>query len=104
MKFNLIILLSLAVLLSIFLPAIEAAVHRPAPRRGKASARRPVAPRRMDPRRGRQEDPMAPPPVEDGAADAASDIPTWCNPADPMGAWLLFKVCKPKAILFEIEL
>ena len=95
MKLNLIILLSLAVLLSVFLPAIEAAASRLAVRRGRARpaspARRP-APRRMIPRLGRQEDPMAPPPLDGEAADAGSDIPTWCNPADPMGAWLLFKV------------
>lgn len=54
-------------------------------RRGRAFARR-----------GRTNDPEAPPPpAEAGAADDAAggeggegDVPEWCDPTKPMGAWL----------------
>lgn len=41
-------------------------------------------------RRGRQEEEAPPAPAE-GAADAASDVPEWCDPTKPMGAWLNFQ-------------
>ena len=94
-----ILLLSLAVL-NLFLAAdaASAAVRRgpPAPRgRLPSPAKAAQAPRRgrVTPRRGRQEEAAA----DTAAADAegsGDDIPTWCNPKDPMGAWLLFKGVK----------
>ena len=103
MRVSLAILLSLAVLAALFLPAIEAAATR---RRAKSRA---VAGRtrartagvrrggraRMQARRGRQDEgaePAAPP--AEGGEEGEEEIPTWCNPEDPMGAWLLFKVNK----------
>ena len=39
-------------------------------------------------------DAAAAPPAEgeEGEGEAEFDGPTWCNPEDPMGAWLLYKV------------
>ena len=89
MRTTVAVLMVLAVLVSVFLPALEAAAIRSKQQLGgrRPAARRPAALRQQI-RRGRQEDPAAPsaPPAEGG------DVPTWCNPEDPMGAWLLFKV------------
>ena len=48
---------------------------------------------RMQARRGRQDDgeAAAAPPAE-GGEEGEEEILTWCNPADPMGAWLNFRV------------
>merc|ERR1719259_1574030 len=113
MKVNLIVLLSMAVLLSLLLPAVESAVAR---RRGRGRlgrvrgpARRQPAPRRgrYQPRRGRTQEHPPPHPAAHPAAQMAmagagagadgegeEEIPTWCNPKDPMGAFLLFKGIK----------
>ena len=47
----------------------------------------------MQARRGRQDDgeAAAAPPAE-GGEEGEEEILTWCNPADPMGAWLNFRV------------
>ena len=44
------------------------------------------------PRSGRQGDEVAPPPAgaDDEAAEDGDDIPEWCNPEKPMGAWMNF--------------
>lgn len=44
-------------------------------------------------RRGRQEEGEAPPPPAEGGDEASADeeggdVPEWCDPAKPMGAWL----------------
>ena len=99
MRAYLVVLLSLAVL-GLLLPLLDAAAM--APRRPKAVApprgRLPpaaAAPRRgrVAPRQGRQ-DAAAPPAAAEGEEGSGDDIPTWCNPKDPMGAWLLFKGVK----------
>jgi len=102
MKFNLILLLSLAVLLSAFMPAIEAAVarRRGGRTRGRATVGRRARPAlgrrgRMQARRGRQDDgEVAAPPAEGGEEEEGEEIPPYCNPDDPMGAWLLFPKMK----------
>ena len=47
----------------------------------------------MQARRGRQDEgeAAAAPPAE-GGEEGEEEILTWCNPADPMGAWLNFRV------------
>lgn len=67
------------------LPSTAAKAVQKAPRRG-----------RVTPRRGRQEEAAAAaaPAAAADAEGSGDDIPTWCNPKDPMGAWLLFKGVK----------
>ncbi len=95
----LVVLLSLAVL-ALLLPLLDAASA--APRRPKAAAptRFPAAPRRgrVAPRRGRQDAAAAAAPAAEGAEGSGDDIPKWCDPKDPMGAWLLFKGVKVNCV------
>ena len=90
MRVCLVMLLSLAVL-ALLLPLLDAASA--APSRPKAAA--PAAPRRgrVAPRRGRQDAAAA-----EGAEGSGDDIPKWCDPKDPMGAWLLFKGVKVNCV------
>jgi hypothetical protein len=98
MRVCLVVLLSLAVL-ALLLPLLDAASAAPRRPKAAAPARFPAAPRRgrVAPRRGRQDAaPAAPAP--EGAEGSGDDIPKWCNPKDPMGAWLLFKGVKVNCV------
>lgn len=99
MKLSLALFLVIA-LVVLFAEAIPARRYQ-LQRRGRLAARRPGMKflrrgRAFAPRRGRTNDPEAPPPPEDGAADDAAggeggeggDVPEWCDPTKPMGAWL----------------
>ncbi len=97
------LLMSLAVL-ALLLPLLEAASTtrktKAAAAAGPRGRAQPLAaaPRRgrVGPRRGRQDAPAAPP--AEGEEGSGDDIPTWCNPKDPMGAWLLFKGVKVNCV------
>ena len=100
-----VILLSLAVLnLLQAAEAASAAKRRgpPAPKGRLPAPAKAPAPRRgrVTPRRGRQDDAAAAaaPAAADAAEGSGDDLPTWCNPTDPMGAWLLFKGVKKNCV------
>merc|ERR1711874_332827 len=102
------LLLAVAVVLSVFFPALEAASVRRRSRNSRRASVRSFRTRNNKLRRGRQEEEElggydyadASEVVEDEAAaeasDAveASDIPTWCDPSQNLAAFLLFPKLK----------
>merc|ERR1712128_5794 len=102
MRCSLVLLVSLAVLLSIFLPAIEAAAAR---RRGKAGRQGAVSSSnrgrhqgrrgrgRVQARRGRQDADAA------NAVDAESELPNGCDSLTEVGNFLSY----PKLLMWCIE-
>merc|ERR1711953_541284 len=104
MRANLALLVSLAVLLSLFLPAIEAAAAR---RRGKAGRRGIVSHRgrqqgrrgraRVQARRGRQDADV----VSDdaNAVDGESELPNGCDSLTEIGNFMTY----PKLLMWCIE-
>ena len=104
MRASLVLLVSLAVLLSLFLPAIEAAAAR---RRGKAGRRGGVAFRgrqqgrrgraRVQARRGRQDADVA---ADDAnAVDGESELPNGCDSLTEIGNFMTY----PKLLMWCIE-
>ena len=104
MRASLVLLVSLAVLLSLFLPAIEAAAAR---RRGKAGRRGGVAFRgrqqgrrgraRVQARRGRQDGDVA---ADDAnAVDGESELPNGCDSLTEIGNFMTY----PKLLMWCIE-
>ena len=103
MHSKLVLLVSLAVLLSLFLPAIEAAAAR---RRGKAGRRGAVSSShrgrqgrrgRVQARRGRQDaDAVA---DDANAVDAESELPNGCDSLTEIGNFMTF----PKLLMWCIE-
>merc|ERR1711942_626677 len=104
MRSSLVLLVSLAVLLSLFLPAIEAAAAR---RRGKAGRRGGVAFRgrqqgrrgraRVQARRGRQDGDVA---ADDAnAVDGESELPNGCDSLTEIGNFMTY----PKLLMWCIE-
>merc|ERR1711915_349089 len=105
MRCSLALLLSVLVLLSLFLPAIEAAAAR---RRGKASRRGGPARRvqqgrrargRMLARRGRQDEDAADANAVDGEAE--EEIYNGCDPATNIGGFLIRKLWRKKCVELE---
>merc|ERR1712106_750202 len=110
MRCSLVLLVSLAVLLSIFLPAIEAAAAR---RRGKAGRRgavfssnrgRQLGRRgrgRVQARRGRQDADVAG--ADENAVDgeAAEEIYNGCDPATNIGGFLIQRLWRKKCAELE---
>merc|ERR1712106_912651 len=104
MRCSLVLLVSLAVLLSIFLPAIEAAAAR---RRGKAGRRGAVSSSnrgrqqgrrgRVQARRGRQDYDAAG--ADANAVDAESELPNGCDSMTEIGNFLSY----PKLLMWCIE-
>merc|ERR1712013_584158 len=102
MRSSLVLLVSLAVLLSLFLPAIEAAAAR---RRGKAGRRGVVSHRgrqqrgraRVQARRGRQDGDV----VADyaNAVDGESELPNGCDSLTEIGNFMTY----PKLLMWCIE-
>merc|ERR1711970_1307367 len=92
--------ITLFVTLAILLVLVVLAESSPARRRGRISRGRQAARnargrfnnRRQLARRGRT-----------GTHAAEFDGPTWCNPEDPMGAWLLYKGVKLNCVDNGIE-
>ena len=104
MRASLVLLVSLAVLLSLFLPAIEAAAAR---RRGKAGRRGGVAFRgrqqgrrgraRVQARRGRQDGDVV---ADDAnAVDGESELPNGCDSLTEIGNFMTY----PKLLMWCIE-
>merc|ERR1712177_200414 len=104
MRSSLVLLISLAVLLSLFLPAIEAAAAR---RRGKAGRRGGVAFRgrqqgrrgraRVQARRGRQDGDVA---ADDAnAVDGETELPNGCDSLTEIGNFMTY----PKLLMWCIE-
>merc|ERR1712168_384597 len=104
MRSSLVLLVSLAVLLSLFLPAIEAAAAR---RRGKAGRRGGVAFRgrqqgrrgraRVQARRGSQDGDVA---ADDAnAVDGESELPNGCDSLTEIGNFMTY----PKLLMWCIE-
>ena len=103
MHSKLVLLVSLAVLLSLFLPAIEAAAAR---RRGKAGRRGAVSSShrgrqgrrgRVQARRGRQDaDAVA---DDANAVDAESELPNGCDSLTEIGNFMTY----PKLLMWCIE-
>ena len=103
MRVSLVLLVSLAVLLSLFLPAIEAAAAR---RRGKAGRRGAVSSShrgrqgrrgRVQARRGRQDaDAVA---DDANAVDAESELPNGCDSLTEIGNFMTY----PKLLMWCIE-
>merc|ERR1711909_43016 len=104
MRSSLVLLISLAVLLSLFLPAIEAAAAR---RRGKAGRRGEVSHRgrqqgrrgraRVQARRGRQDADVA---ADDAnAVDGESELPNGCDSLTEIGNFMTY----PKLLMWCIE-
>ena len=103
MHVSLVLLVSLAVLLSLFLPAIEAAAAR---RRGKAGRRGAVSSShrgrqgrrgRVQARRGRQDaDAVA---DDANAVDAESELPNGCDSLTEIGNFMTY----PKLLMWCIE-
>ena len=103
MRASLVLLVSLAVLLSLFLPAIEAAAAR---RRGKAGRRGAVSSShrgrqgrrgRVQARRGRQDaDAVA---DDANAVDAESELPNGCDSLTEIGNFMTY----PKLLMWCIE-
>merc|ERR1711892_554575 len=110
MRCSLVLLVSLAVLLSIFLPAIEAAAAR---RRGKAGRRGPVSSSnrgrqqsrrgrgRVQARRGRQDADVAG--ADENAVDgeAEEEIYNGCDPATNIGGFLIQRLWRKKCAELE---
>merc|ERR1712123_487010 len=110
MRCSLVLLVSLAVLLSIFLPAIEAAAAR---RRGKAGRRGAVSSSnrgrqqgrrgrgRVQARRGRQDADVAG--VDENAVDgeAEEEIYNGCDPATNIGGFLIQRLWRKKCAELE---
>merc|ERR1712123_171495 len=110
MRCSLVLLVSLAVLLSIFLPAIEAAAAR---RRGKAGRRGAVSSSnrgrqqgrrgrgRVQARRGRQDADVAV--TDENAVDGAAEeeIYNGCDPATNIGGFLIQRLWRKKCAELE---
>merc|ERR1712106_651202 len=110
MRCSLVLLVSLAVLLSIFLPAIEAVAAR---RRGKAERRGAVSSSnrgrqqgrrgrgRVQARRGRQDADVAA--TDENAVDgeAEEEIYNGCDPATNIGGFLIQKLWRKKCAELE---
>merc|ERR1711892_835664 len=110
MRCSLVLLVSLAVLLSIFLPAIEAAAAR---RRGKTGRRGAVSSSiggrqqgrrgrgRVQARRGRQDDDVAV--ADENAVDgeAEEEIYNGCDPATNIGGFLIQRLWRKKCAELE---
>merc|ERR1711892_679436 len=110
MRCSLVLLVSLAVLLSIFLPAIEAAAAR---RRGKAGRRGAVSSSnrgrqqgrrgrgRVQVRRGRQDADVAV--ADENAVDgeAVEEIYNGCDPATNVGGFLIQRLWRKKCAELE---
>merc|ERR1711892_335844 len=108
MRCSLVLFLSLAVLLSIFLPAIEAAAAR---RRGKAGRRGAVSSinrgrqqgrrGRVQARRGRQDNDVAV--ADENAVDgeAEEEIYNGCDPATNIGGFLIQRLWRKKCAELE---
>merc|ERR1711935_944311 len=108
MRCSLVLLVSLAVLLSIFLPAIEAAAAR---RRGKAGRRGVVSSSnrgrqqgrrgRVQARRGRQDADVAV--ADENAVDgeAEEEIYNGCDPATNIGGFLIQRLWRKKCAELE---
>ena len=104
MRASLVLLVSLAVLLSLFLPAIEAAAAR---RRGKAGRRGGVTFRgrqqgrrgraRVQARRGRQDGDVAA--ADANAVDGESELPNGCDSLTEIGNFMTY----PKLLMWCIE-
>merc|ERR1712153_245438 len=99
MRCSLVLLVSLAVLLSIFLPAIEAAAAR---RRGKSGRRGAVSSSnrgRQQGRRGRVQARRGRPDADANAVDAESELPNGCDSMTEIGNFLSY----PKLLMWCIE-
>eukprot|EP00092_Neocalanus_flemingeri_P065090 GFUD01079081.1.p1 GENE.GFUD01079081.1~~GFUD01079081.1.p1 ORF type:complete len:152 (+),score=59.31 GFUD01079081.1:42-458(+) len=106
MRSSLVLLVCLAVLLSLFLPAIEAAAAR---RRGKAGRRGAVSSSnrgrqqgrrgraRAQARRGRQDADAAV--ADPNAVDAESELPNGCDSLTEIGNFMVY----PKLLMWCIE-
>merc|ERR1711953_790758 len=105
MRASLVLLVSLAVLLSLFLPAIEAAAAR---RRGKAGRRGVVSHRgrqqgrrgraRVQARRGRQDTDVAADDANAVDGEAEEEIYNGCDPATNIGGFLIQKLWRKKCV------
>ena len=107
---SLVLLVSLAVLLSLFLPAIEAAAAR---RRGKAGRRGAVSSSyrgkqqgrrgraRVQARRGRQDADVAAADTNAVDGDAEEEIYNGCDPATNIGGFLIQKLWRKKCVELE---
>ena len=113
MRASLILLVSLAVLLSLFLPAIDAAATR---RRGKAGRRGAVSARgnqqgrrgrvaagrsKQLGRRGRQDADVASPDPNAVDGEAEEEIYNGCDPATNIGGFLIAKLWRKKCVELE---
>merc|ERR1712129_194678 len=108
MRCSLVLLVSLAVLLSIFLPAIEAAAAR---RRGKGGRRGAVSSSnrgrqqgrrgRVQTRRGRQDTDVAADDANAVDGEAEEEIYNGCNPATNIGGFLIQRLWRKKCAELE---
>ena len=110
MRSSLILLVSLAVLLSLFLPAIEAAAAR---RRGKAGRRGAISSSnrgrqqgrrgraRVQTRRGRQDGDVADDDANAVDGEAEEEIYNGCDPATNIGGFLINKLWRKKCAELE---
>merc|ERR1712106_122440 len=108
MRCSLVLLVSLAVLLSIFLPAIEAAAAR---RRGKAGRRGAVSSAnrgrqqggrgRAQARRGRQDADVAADDANAVDGEAEEEIYNGCDPATNIGGFLIQRLWRKKCAELE---
>merc|ERR1712062_144935 len=110
MRSSLVLLVSLALLLSLFLPAIEAAAAR---RRGKGRAgRRGVVSHRgrqqgrrgrarVQARRGRQDTDVAADDANAVDGEAEEEIYNGCDPATNIGGFLIQKLWRKKCVELE---
>merc|ERR1712062_276824 len=95
MRSSLVLLVSLAVLLSLFLPAIEAAAAR---RRGKEGRRGRA---RVQARRGRQDTDVAADDANAVDGEAEEEIYNGCDPATNIGGFLIQKLWRKKCVELE---
>merc|ERR1711892_755616 len=110
MRCSLVLLVSLAVLLSIFLPAIEAAAAR---RRGKAGKRGAVSSSnrgrqqgrrgrgRLQARRGRQDADVAADDANAVDGEAEEEIYNGCDPATNIGGFLIQRLWRKRCAELE---
>ena len=107
MRVSLVLLVSLAVLLSLFLPAIEAAAAR---RRGKAGRRGAVSSShrgrqgrrgRVQARRGRQDADAVADDANAVDGEAEEEIYNGCDPATNIGGFLIQKLWRKKCVELE---
>merc|ERR1712106_721053 len=110
MRCSLVLLVSLAVLLSIFLPAIEAAAAR---RRGKSGRRGAVSSSnrgrqqgrrgrgRLQARRGRQDADVAADDANAVDGEAEEEIYNGCDPATNIGGFLIQRLWRKKCAELE---